>query len=70
MAKRKNPVTKTENVQGDYHTARKMFRISDALHEQFRELARRNKRPMSWEIRIALENHLSANGMEVPPEPD
>ena len=39
------------------------FRLPEALMEYFRALARRNRRTLSGEVRIAIENHLAANGM-------
>lgn len=39
------------------------FRLPEGLMECFRELASRNRRTLSGEVRIAIENHLAANGI-------
>jgi hypothetical protein len=39
------------------------FRLPEALMECFRALASRNRRTLSGEVRIAIENHLAASGM-------
>jgi hypothetical protein len=42
------------------------FRLPVPLMEQFRRLAQQNRRTLSGEAEIALENHLSANGLWPP----
>jgi hypothetical protein len=39
------------------------FRLPEALMDSFRSLADRNRRTLSGEVRIAIENHLAANGV-------
>lgn len=39
------------------------FRLPEDLMESFRTLAIRNRRTLSGEVRIAIENHLAANGI-------
>ena len=39
------------------------FRLPESLMELFRTLADRNRRTLSGEVRIAIENHLVANGV-------
>jgi hypothetical protein len=39
------------------------FRLPEALMDLFRTLADRNRRTLSGEVRIAIENHLAANGV-------
>ena len=42
------------------------FRLPDGLMEEFRSLARRNRRTLSGEVQLALENHLAlrSGGLE------
>ncbi len=51
----------------DKHKAKKMFRINDELHGLFRELAEKNDRPMSRELKAALTDYLKKHGMWPPP---
>jgi hypothetical protein len=39
------------------------FRLPEELMESFRALADRNRRTLSGEVRIAIENHLAANSV-------
>lgn len=62
MAKKQNkPRT------ADRHRPRRMVSLSPELHEQLALLADRNGRPLNWEVRLALEAHLKANGLWPPP---
>jgi hypothetical protein len=44
-----------------------MVRVQDDVHELMKQLAERNSRPLSWEVRLALIAHLQAAGMWPPP---
>ncbi len=46
------------------------FRLPEDLMELFRALASRNRRTLSGEVRIAIEKHLAANGVEHEGDPD
>ena len=53
------------------HTERpphKMVRVPLELYERLRRVARKQQRPVSWEIKIALENHAEKNGEPGPQE--
>lgn len=39
------------------------FRLPEELMDSFRSLADRNRRTLSGEVRIAIENHLAANSV-------
>jgi hypothetical protein len=43
-------------------------RISGRLVDQVRTLAKRNRRPLTTEITIALEEYLEKNGLWPPPD--
>jgi hypothetical protein len=45
------------------------FRLPENLMESFRALADRNRRTLSGEVRIAIENHLAANGVAADDAP-
>ena len=68
MASRKKPGDKMPKTK-DQHRSRKMFRVPDEYHQLFKELSRENNRPMSWELKLALRNHLKASG-KIPPDVD
>jgi hypothetical protein len=40
------------------------FRLPEHLMEVFRTLAEQNRRTLSGEVRIAIENHLAAHGVK------
>lgn len=44
------------------------FRLPEPLMDSFRRLASRNRRTLSGEVRIAIENHLAANGVPTDEE--
>jgi predicted DNA-binding protein len=44
------------------------FRLPEGLMDSFRKLADRNRRTLSGEVRIAIENHLAANGVPTDDE--
>jgi predicted transcriptional regulator len=54
---KKNPPT------GDRHLPHKVVRLDPNLYNLLKVLADRNKRPVSWEIRLALAKHLEENGL-------
>jgi hypothetical protein len=41
------------------------FRLPETLMDAFRDLANRNRRTLSGEVRIAIENHLAASGVRI-----
>jgi hypothetical protein len=43
------------------------FRLPDELMEQVRTLAKRNRRTLSGEVQVAIENHLQGNRADDPP---
>jgi hypothetical protein len=47
-----------------------MFRLPAALYEQLVKLKQRDRRPMTVEIQIALEEYLTKKGLWPPGEPD
>jgi hypothetical protein len=48
------------------HKPRKMVPIQERLHALLKELAERNDRPMSREIRTAIISHLEKAGLWPP----
>ncbi len=61
MAKNKPP------RQGSRHRPRKMISFRPELYDLLAELAKRNKRPLSWEAEIIVEAALSEAGLWPPP---
>jgi hypothetical protein len=51
----------------DRHKPRKMVGLPPRVYHLLRELARRNKRPLTWEIRRLVEEEAERMGLEVPP---
>lgn len=49
--------------------SRKSIAIPKELHQLLAELAQRNRRPKCWELRVALEKHLQAAGLDIPTDP-
>jgi hypothetical protein len=45
------------------------LRLGRTYHEPLRELARRNRRTMTAEVELALEERLAAEGLWPPAEP-
>lgn len=62
------PSEKSRPRTGDRHKARKTISFSPELVELLQKLADRNQRPVYWEARIAIENHLRAAKL-LPDEP-
>jgi hypothetical protein len=60
LMKKKKPI--------DQHKSRGMIRLPEELHLLLKELADRNERAMTRELRIALVKHLKENGMWPPAE--
>jgi hypothetical protein len=50
------------------HLNRHMMNVPDPYYANLKALADRHKRPLTWELRIALERHFAENGL--PPIPD
>jgi predicted DNA-binding protein len=48
----------------DRHKPRKMVPVPLDLYEAIAELAKKNSRPVSWEIRLAIEDRLKAAAKE------
>jgi predicted DNA-binding protein len=46
-----------------------MVRVPLELYERLRRVARKQQRPVSWEIKIALESHAEKNGEPSPRKP-
>lgn len=44
----------TDRQRGSRHKPRKMVSLSPRLYDLLKQLARRNKRPLVWEARIAI----------------
>jgi hypothetical protein len=53
----------------DRHKARNMVALHPDLHRQLKKLAERNNRPLSWELRKLIIDHLEQEGLW-PPEPE
>lgn len=51
----------------DRHLSNKMVRVSGPHLEQLKKLAKRNHRPLSWELSLLIEEALKTNGLW-PPE--
>jgi len=51
----------------DRHRARKTISFPPELLDLLAQLAERNKRPLSWEAKLAIERHLREAKM-LPPE--
>jgi hypothetical protein len=52
---------------GDRHRPRRTVNLPPELYDQLAVLADRNGRPLNWEIRRALQEHLRQNGLWPPP---
>jgi excinuclease UvrABC nuclease subunit len=53
----------------DQHRATNMVRLPDDYHALMKELSRRNKRALTREVQVALDDYLRKNGMEPPADP-
>lgn len=51
----------------DRHLSRNMVRLSDELHLQLKACARKNRRLLTSEVAIALEEYLQKHGFWPPP---
>lgn len=49
--------------KADRHKSRRTVALSDEMYEAIQQLANRNKRPVLWEVRLALEEHLRKAGL-------
>jgi hypothetical protein len=54
-------MSKEKPRSGDRHLPYKLVRIPGPLYERLREVAERNDRPVSREVRRALEAYIQAN---------
>lgn len=59
------PPATTDKRSGSRHKDRHTLSIRGEVYRNLATLAKRNNRPLLWEARIALENHLAANGLAV-----
>lgn len=67
MPGKKRPKPKPQPKSEDRHKFRPLgLRFSRQLIEAMRDLAEKNRRPLTTEITIALENHLTAAGLWPP----
>lgn len=64
MAKRGRP----KKTEGDRHASRKVLRIGDDLHDELKDLADANDRPLVQEARRAIRHWIKYKGN--PPECD
>jgi hypothetical protein len=68
MTKKKRPDSQPEPKKGE-RPPHKMVRVPLELYERLRRVARKQQRPVSWEIKIALESHAEKNGEPSPRKP-
>jgi hypothetical protein len=61
MAKKNKPADATE--KGDRHRSTKLVRIGDDVHGSLSQLAKRNDRPLTWELRRILIAALKKEGL-------
>jgi hypothetical protein len=62
------PVTSNPPARpGDRHKPRRMVGLTPEQYDLLVQLAKEHERPVLWEIRIGLNNHLRAHG-KLPPE--
>jgi hypothetical protein len=67
MAKKPRKVKPMQTAQPtDRHRSKAMARIPEDVYDLMKELAARNSRPFSWELRLALIEHLQRNGLWPP----
>lgn len=69
MSKRKKPEDDVPPAQAPkkQRKQRKHLTLPPRLHQLLSELAEENFRPITYELQIAVVNHLKAAGKEVPP---
>ena len=51
------------------HKSPHLIRLPAAYYESLKAAAALSKRPLTWELQVALAKHLRDLGMEPPPEP-
>lgn len=61
MAKKKNNNDSEHRGSADRHKEHKSVRIPMALYKKLTEIAQRNRRPITWQVQIALEEFAAAN---------
>jgi hypothetical protein len=59
MAKRKKG---DPDPKGDRHLSNTMVRLPEDLYVLLRDLAQENARPLTWEVRLAVTEHLRKSG--------
>lgn len=64
------PEQSVEDRKGSRHKPRKMISISPRQYELIKQLARRNKRPLAWEVRIAINAALVQAGLMTQEQAD
>lgn len=64
------PQEASDRKSGSRHKPRKMISLSDRTYELLQQLARRNKRPVVWEARIAIHAALVEAGLMTQEEAD
>jgi hypothetical protein len=68
MPRKKREGGKVEQAGEDRHLSHRMVRLPVAYHERLKELAKRHKRPLTWEVLLALDGYFRENGVEPPGE--
>lgn len=54
----------------DRHKDRNNLSVPTPHYEQLKKLAAKNRRPITWEVRVLLEDALRAAGLWPPPPDD
>jgi N12 class adenine-specific DNA methylase len=60
-------MAKKKAKEADRHREHKMVRLPLAYHNLVKELARKNKRAVTGEVLLSLDDYLRKNGIEPPP---
>ena len=60
------PMSRPKKNAGKHKQKTVSFRLPDDLMAQLRGLAKQNRRTLSGEVQLALENHLHSNGFAEP----
>lgn len=64
------PKKPNKSRKNDRHGAHRMVRLPMDLYEAIQTLAEANNRPITWEIRLAIRNHLTDNKKGKQPPKD
>jgi hypothetical protein len=62
-------LTMSKKKRIDRHLSGRMVRMPAEWHEALKALAAQNRRPLTWELLLAIEEHLRHHGIEPPPPP-